>query len=69
MLQRDLIVAFQYLRGYKKEGDKLFSRVCCDRTRRNGFKLREGRFTLDIRKKVFCSESGKALEQVVQRRG
>ena len=28
----DLIVAFQYLNeSYKKEGDRLFSRVCCDR--------------------------------------
>ena len=30
-----LIVAFQYLQGaYKKDGDRLFSRACCDRTRR-----------------------------------
>jgi len=36
----DLIVAFQYLKGaYKKDGDKLFSRACSDRTRGNGFKL------------------------------
>ncbi|KAK4832505.1 hypothetical protein QYF61_023570 [Mycteria americana] len=33
-LQGDLIAAFQYLKGaYKKDGDKLFSRACCDRTR------------------------------------
>ncbi|KAK4828707.1 hypothetical protein QYF61_000545 [Mycteria americana] len=33
-LQGDLIVAFQYLKeAYKKDGDKLFSRDCCDRTR------------------------------------
>ena len=30
----DLITAFQYLKGaYKKDGDKRFSRACCDRTR------------------------------------
>jgi len=48
-------VAFQYLKGtYKKDGDKLFSKACCERTRGSGFKLKEGRFTLDIRKKSFA---------------
>ncbi|KAK4815287.1 hypothetical protein QYF61_026192 [Mycteria americana] len=36
-LQGDLIAAFQYLKGaYRKDGDKLFSRACCDRTRASG---------------------------------
>ena len=41
-LQRHQIAAFQYLKGsYRKEGNRIFSRVCCDRTRGNGFKLKE----------------------------
>jgi len=41
----DLIAAFQYLKGaYKKDGEGLFARVCSDRTRGNGCKLKEGRF-------------------------
>jgi len=53
-LQGDLIADFQYFKGaYKKDGDRLFSRACCNRTRGNGFKLREGRFRLDIRKEFF----------------
>ncbi len=47
-------VSFQYLKGgYKKEGKRLFSRVCCDRTRENDFKLKEGVFRLDIRRMIF----------------
>ena len=49
-----MVAAFQYLKGsYKKEGDRLLSRICGDRTRENGFKLEKGRFRLDIRKKSF----------------
>ncbi|GAB0181317.1 mitochondrial enolase superfamily member 1 [Grus japonensis] len=49
----ELIAAFQYLKYYKEDGDKLSSRACCDRTRGNGFKIKEGRFRLDVRKKCF----------------
>jgi len=53
-LQGDLRAAFQYLKGScKKEGDRPFSTVCCDRTRGNGFELKEERFQLDISKKLF----------------
>ncbi|GAB0183317.1 hypothetical protein GRJ2_000797000 [Grus japonensis] len=53
-LQGDLIAAFQYLKGaYRKAGEGLFIRECSDRTRSNGFKLKEGGFRLDVRKKFF----------------
>jgi len=47
--QSNLIAAFHYLKeNYGKEGDRLFSRVCGDRT-----KLIVGRLRLDIRKRSF----------------
>ena len=53
-LRGDLIAAFQYLkRAYRKAGEGLFTRSCSGRTRGNGFKLKEGRFRLDIGKKFF----------------
>jgi len=37
-----------------KDGENIFSKACCDKTRSNGFKLREGGSRLGIRKKFFA---------------
>ncbi|KFQ71997.1 hypothetical protein N335_09457, partial [Phaethon lepturus] len=53
-LLEDPNAAFQYLKGdYRKDGVRIFSRACSDRTRGHGFKLKEGRYRLDRRKKFF----------------
>ena len=59
-LRGDLLAAFQYLTGaYKKAGEGLFTRACIDRTRGNGFKLKESRFRSDVRKKFFTVRVGR----------
>lgn len=48
----------------KKDGERSFTRAHSDRTRSDGFKLKEGRFVLDIREIFFYYENGETLEQV-----
>ena len=65
----DLTAILQYLKeDYKWNGNELFTWVDSDRTRGNSFKLKEGRFKLDVREKFF-TESDEALAQAAQRCG
>ena len=53
-LRGDLTAAFQYLKeAYRKAGEGLFIRARSNRMRGNGFKLEEGGFRLEVRKKCF----------------
>ena len=49
-----------------KMGKNLFSKACCNRTRSNGFKLREGRYRLDIRKKFFTMKVSKHWHRLLR---
>lgn len=37
----------------EKDGNRFFSRACCNRTRGYGFKLKQGSFKIDRKKKFF----------------
>ena len=57
-LRGHLSVAFQYLRGvYKQEENQHLTQSNSDRTRENGFKLKVGRFGLDVRQKIFTQRA------------
>ena len=50
----DIIADFQYLSGaYEQKEDGLFTWADSNSTRGNGFKIKEGKFSLDIGKKFF----------------
>lgn len=50
----DLTVVSKHLKGsYKKGEEVLFTKARYDRKRGNGFKLKESRFRLIVRKKFF----------------
>jgi len=53
-LRGDLRAACQYLKGPARTGEGLLTRTWSDRTRGDGFRLKEGRFRSGIRKKFFC---------------
>ena len=54
MMWGDRIAAFQYLKGvHKQEEYQLFEMVDNNKTRENGFKMRKGRFRLDVGGKFF----------------
>jgi len=54
----EFTAAFQYLRGScKHNGDRLFAQTDSDSTRENDFKLKEGRFKLDVWEKFFTQRA------------
>lgn len=47
-------MVFQYLEEvYKKDGDSLFSRACCARTRGGSFELKEDKFIVKNKEDIF----------------
>lgn len=61
---------FSTLKGAcKKGGNKIFSKAFYNKTRGDGFKLKQGQFKLVEKEENFYSDGAKTLEQVVRRGG
>jgi len=52
---------------WRSEGDRFFSRVRCSRKSGNCFKLKEGRYRLDMRKKYFVIMVAKPWDKLPQK--
>lgn len=65
--QRQAVVL--HPRVYKREEDKarVFSEARSQRTSGNGYKLKDRKFHLNVRKSIFYCKSDGTLEQIVQK--